>query len=261
MSALDNFCWPDPIEGPETPDGSFKLAQLVRACRGLAAACRAYELPLISGKDSMKNDARVGGKKISIRPTLLVSLMGIIEDVRRAQTTDFKGHGDLLFVVGETRGELGGTCFERISGSTLGPCPSVCLGPARESYRAMHRAIQQSLVRSCHDLADGGLWAALAESCLGGDLGAKVSLDALPVSGETGREPARLLFCETPSRFLVSVAPRKLTQWNRVMRGLPCGRIGEVTAEPRVRVEAAGREIASLTVDEIRALWSEGASS
>ncbi len=116
MAALDNFCWPDPVEGPETPDGRHKLAQLVRACRGLAEACRAYRLPLISGKDSMKNDARVGGRKISIRPTLLVSLLGIIEDVRRAQTTDLKAEGDLLYIVGETRGELGGTCFERLSG-------------------------------------------------------------------------------------------------------------------------------------------------
>ena len=109
MAALDNFCWPDPVEGPGTPDGAFKLAQLVRACRGLADACRAYQLPLISGKDSMKNDARVGGRKISIRPTLLVSLMGIIADVRRRRPPTSRTPGDLLYVVGETRGELGGT--------------------------------------------------------------------------------------------------------------------------------------------------------
>jgi phosphoribosylformylglycinamidine synthase len=263
MAALDNFCWPDPVEGPETPDGPFKLAQLVRACRGLAAACHAYLLPLISGKDSMKNDTRVGGRKISIRPTLLVSLMGVIEDVRKAQTTDFKRSGDCVFVVGETRGELGGTCFERITGHTLGPCPSVRLGPARESYRRMHHAIRHGLVRSCHDLADGGLWVALAESCLGGDLGATVSLDALAVSKGSSREPARLLFCETPSRFLVSVAPGNCARWRRIMSGVPCGQIGEVTTDPRVIVEAAGQPVASLTVPEIRALWSgrEGVSS
>jgi phosphoribosylformylglycinamidine synthase len=211
----------------------------------------------------MKNDARVGGTKISIRPTLLVSLMGVIEDVRRAQTTDFKAPGHLLFAVGETRGELGGTCFERITGGTLGPCPSVRPGAAFASYRRIHRAIRQGLVRSCHDLADGGLWVALAESCLGGDLGARVNLDAMPVSPESGREPARLLFCETPSRFLVSVAPRSLKSWRRVMKGVPCGWIGEVTPEQHVSVESAGRKIASVTVNEIRALWSrpQGAAS
>src|SRR5271157_4678734 len=213
MAALDNFCWPDPVEGPATPDGAYKLAQLVRACRGLADACRAYQLPLISGKDSMKNDAQVGGRKISIRPTLLVSLMGIITDVRRAQTTDFKEPGDLIYVVGETRGELGGTCLERLLGNRYGPCPSVRLPEAWAVYRKLHRALRRGLVRSCHDLSDAGLWAALAESCLGGDRGARISLDKLPVTGMSGRDTARVLFCETPSRFLVSVTPALRARW------------------------------------------------
>src|SRR5262249_7342028 len=67
-SVLDNFCWPDPVESEKTPDGAYKLAQLVKTCRGLRDACLAYGLPLISGKDSMKNDAVMNGKKVSIRP-------------------------------------------------------------------------------------------------------------------------------------------------------------------------------------------------
>jgi phosphoribosylformylglycinamidine synthase len=255
MAALDNFCWPDPVQSPDTPDGAFKLAQLVRACRGLAEACRAYVLPLISGKDSMKNDARVGGRKVSIRPTLLVSLVGIIENVHHAQTTDLKAAGDLLFVVGETRGELGGTCFERLVGGGLGPCPSVRLGPAFASYRALHRAMRKGLVKSCHDLSDGGLWVALAESCLAGRLGAEVTLDDLQVSGDCGREAARLLFCETPSRFLVSVAPRYLSRWKRAMSGIPLGLLGAVSADSRVRVRAAGRDLATISLDEITGFW------
>jgi len=261
MAALDNFCWPDPVEGPDTPDGSRKLAQLVRACRGLSEACLAYRLPLISGKDSMKNDARVGGKKISIRPTLLVSLLGIIEDVRRAQTTDLKAAGDLLYVVGETRGELGGTIFERRAGTRLGPCPSVRLGPALVSYRKLHRAMRAGLVRSCHDLSDGGLWIALAESCLGGDLGARVSLDAVPAGAPLAAVPGTpsieaLLFSETPSRFLVSIAPSHRARWERAMAGVPLGRLGETLAEPWVRIAARGREIATLSVAEIRRSWA-----
>jgi phosphoribosylformylglycinamidine synthase subunit PurSL len=256
MAALDNFCWPDPVESPEAPDGAFKLAQLVRACRGLSEACRAYQLPLISGKDSMKNDARVGGRKISIRPTLLVSLMGIIGDVRRSVTTDFKAAGDLLFLVGETRGEMGGTCFERLAGGSLGPCPSVDTASAMATYGALHRAIRKGLLRSCHDLSDGGLWVALAESSLGGELGARVSLDALPLSKGCGKEAERLLFSETPSRFLVSVAPRHARRWKRIMRKIPLGCLGELTAENTVRVSAGRSEIASLTVAEIRAAWA-----
>ena len=262
MAALDNFCWPDPVQGPDTPDGERKLAQLVRACRGLSEACLAYNLPLISGKDSMKNDARVGGRKISIRPTLLVSLMGIIEDVRRAQTTDLKEAGDLLYLVGETRGEMGGTIYERRTGTRLGRCPSLDPRRALRAYKLLHRAMRNGLVRSCHDLSDGGLWVALAESCLGGELGARLSLDEVPRGPDAPDNAVeRLLFCETPSRFLVSVAPRHRARWERLMAGVAMGRVGEVLAEPRVCLRSAAGEIASVTLPEIRGAWAgEGAS-
>ena len=256
MAALDNFCWPDPVQSPETPDGAFKLAQLVRACRGLADSCRAYLLPLISGKDSMKNDARVGGRKISIRPTLLVSLMGIITDVRKSQTTDFKDPQDLIYLVGETRGELGGTCLERQIGKRLGPCPSVRLAEAWRLYRKLHGAVQHGLVRSCHDLSDAGLWAAIAESSLGGDLGAEISLDRVPQPQSGGMSPARVLFSETPSRFLVSVAPAHRVRWERAMTGAAVGLLGEVTAERGIRIHAAGKELASVSLESVRAAWA-----
>jgi phosphoribosylformylglycinamidine synthase len=244
------------VESPETPDGAFKLAQLVRACRGLADSCRAYLLPLISGKDSMKNDARVGGRKISIRPTLLVSLMGIITDVRKAQTTDFKDPGDLLYVVGETRGELGGTCLERRIGKRLGPCPSVRLPDAWRLYRTMHRAIRKGLVRSCHDLSDAGLWAAIAESCIGGEWGADISLDRVPAPQSCSTSPARILFSETPSRFLVSVAPALRRRWERAMAGTSLGLLGEVVKDRNIRIHAGGKELASVSLDEVRAAWA-----
>jgi phosphoribosylformylglycinamidine synthase II len=257
MAALDNFCWPDPVQGPETPDGERKLAQLVRACRGLSEACVAYRLPLISGKDSMKNDARVGGRKISIRPTLLVSLMGIIPDVRRAQTSDLKASGDILYVVGESRGEMGGTIYERRAGTRLGRCPSLDPGPAFSSYRRLYRAMRAGIVRSCHDLSDGGLWTCLAESCLGGELGASLSLDEIPTApGLPDLAAERLLFCETPSRFLVSIAPRHRARWERLMARVPMGRVGEVLAEPHVHLRLRGTVIAAVALAEIRDAWA-----
>ena len=255
MSALDNFCWPDPVESPETPDGRRKLAQLVRACRGLSDACRGFGLPLVSGKDSMKNDARVAGAKISIRPTVLVSLMGIIRDVRKAVTTDFKQPADLIYLVGETRGELGGTRLENATGRPLGSAPSVRLDEARLVYKRLSRAMREGLARSCHDLSDGGLWVALAESCIGGDCGASISLDDLPVSKSCGREVARLLLCETPSRFLVSVAPGERLRWQRAMKGTAFAAVGEVTSEPILRVSRSGREVAAVPLAEARRAW------
>ncbi|HVO39124.1 MAG TPA: AIR synthase-related protein [Spirochaetia bacterium] len=258
MSALDNFCWPDPVEGPGTPDGAQKLGQLVRTCRGLAEACVAYQLPLISGKDSMKNDARVAGRTISIRPTLLVSLMGIIPDVSRALSTDFKAPGDLVCLIGETRGELGGSRLEKLSGRPRGKAPSVRLPEAKKVYGRVFEAARRGILRSCHDLSDGGLWAALAESCIGGDCGVRVDLELVPASAGCGREPARLLFCETPSRFLVSIAPENRGRLSRLLSDSAWAVIGEVARDGLIAVTEKERPVASLSLEEARDAWKGG---
>ena len=102
IALLDNYCWPDPLPGAKNPDAAHKAAQLVRASRGLSEICRAYGTPLISGKDSMKNDAVVGGRRISIPPTLLASAIAVVRDVRRAVTLEAAAPGQLLYAVGET---------------------------------------------------------------------------------------------------------------------------------------------------------------
>jgi phosphoribosylformylglycinamidine synthase II len=256
MAGLDNFCWPDPVEGPDNPDGAFKLAQLVRCCRGLADSCVAYGLPLISGKDSMKNDARVGGRRISVRPTLLVSLLGVVPDVRRSLTTDFKRPLDAIWLVGASRGELGGTVYERIAGQPRGACPSPVPAESMRLYRRVHRAARRGLVSSCHDLSDGGLWVALAECALGGELGAEVSLDAVPADRQLSVE--QLLYGETPGRLLMSVGARNERRFRRLMRGLPAARIGVVASGDRVRVSRGGSDVVSMTIGGIRAAWKNG---
>lgn len=271
--ALDNFCWPDPIQSPSNPDGEYKLAQLVRACRALREACLAYGLPLVSGKDSMKNDAFAGGRRISVKPTLLVTLVGVIDDVRKAMSTDFLAPGDLVYIVGGTSGELGASIFERVlSGPAaaalpgpLGPCPLASPREHLAVYRVLAKAISGKIVRSCHDLSDGGLAVALAESCLGGRLGADIRLDALPgrhdpsAAGEeaswrkTASAPAaaRALFAEDPGRLLVSIRPEDRERFERSMAGLPCRILGETTREPRLRASLAGRVVLDATLPAI----------
>jgi phosphoribosylformylglycinamidine synthase len=252
-SVLDNFCWPDPVESPGTPDGPHKLAQLVKTCRGLRDACLAYGLPLISGKDSMKNDAVMNGKKVSIRPTLLISLMGVIEDVNLAMTTDFLAAGDLIFLLGETRSELAGSTLEKVLGLELPGVPAVHPEASLPLYKGVAAALKKGLVRSLHDLSDGGLAVALAESALGGRLGAKITLDELPGSGGT---PAELLFSESPSRFLASVAPEHLDAFRKTLRGLPCAAVGVVVDEPRVTVDAAALTVLDLPLEQILKAWN-----
>jgi phosphoribosylformylglycinamidine synthase len=127
------------------------------------------------------------------------------------------------------------------------------------AYLSLPRAARRGIAASCHDLSDGGLWAALAESALGGGLGAEVSLDAVPADRTLSVE--QLLFGETPGRLLVSVAPRRERRFRRLMRGLPAARIGVVRADDRVRLRRGGAEIASMTIDGIRAAWkNDGAA-
>ena len=220
---LDNFCWPDPVASSMTPDGAYKAAQLVRACDGLKEACLDYGLPLVSGKDSMKNDARSGKKVISVRPTLLITLVGAVEDVRKVPSTDFLQSGDYIYAIGETNGELGGTIFERLCGFPCGKAPDVDCTKADKLYHALHRAIQGRIIQSCHDLSDGGLAVALAESCIGGRLGCSIKLDAivqaLTAAFDEPQSIVRALFAETGGRFIVTVRREDRERFEQMLSG------------------------------------------
>jgi phosphoribosylformylglycinamidine (FGAM) synthase-like enzyme len=176
LAALDNFCWPDPVQSERTPDGEHKLAQLVRCCEGLRAACEAYGVPLISGKDSMKNDAFLGGVKISIPPTLLCSVLGQIPDVRRALDLTPIAAGDSIYVLGPVADELGASELERHLGLTLDRVPRTDLAAGAARYRAFVAARDAGLVRSAHVIGRGGLALALAHMTLAGERGLDIDL-------------------------------------------------------------------------------------
>ncbi len=268
--ALDNFCWPDPVQSEQTPDGEYKLAQLVRACRALHDTCVAYNLPLISGKDSMKNDADFGGRKVSVRPTLLVSLMGIVPDIDAVVGTDFKAAGDLLYLAGLTHGELGGSTYARRYGAANEPSPVVSPEAALPVYRALAAAARQGLVSSMHDLADGGLAVAAAESALAGRLGAALELGALPLGPELAaagerlsqegdaellEHLMRLLFCESASRILVSVPLEHTAQFETLTAGMPVACVGTVQNLPRLEATYRGERVVALEVEEIETAY------
>ncbi|MBP7263612.1 MAG: phosphoribosylformylglycinamidine synthase [Spirochaetia bacterium] len=255
-ACLDNFCWPDPVESDANPDGAFKAAQLVRACRGLQDACLAYGLPLVSGKDSMKNDARAGGRVISVRPTLLVTLMGAMDDVRKAPSTDFLGPGELVYVLGSTGGELGCTLFERTRGpdARYGGAPDVDLGTALGLYKALARAVSGRIARSCHDCSDGGLAAALAESCLGGRVGLEAELGGLPGTWRTAGcpDPApAALFSESGGRFVVSIRPEDRERFEETLSGHTVRWIGRTTADPGFTLTLDGRAVVRTDLDAL----------
>ena len=257
IAGLDNFCWPDPVLSEKTPDGPYKMAQLVRANQALFDVCTAYLVPPISGKDSMKNDSVRGGRKISIPPTVLFSTIAKMDDVRKAVTMSFKQAGDLIYVIGLTDDELGASEFHRWLATEQGTpanyggtVPGLDVLRALATYRTMHSVIEAGLLHSSHTPTLGGLAVAFALAALGGDLGADITLDAAPHSGTLSDDA--LLFAESNSRFVVTCAPEQAAAFGEKFRGLPCARVGTVTAARTLHIRTAARQLVAADLDALR---------
>ncbi len=261
IAGLDNFCWPDPVESKKTPDGRFKLAQLVRANRALEDVCRAYSLPCISGKDSMKNDAILDGEKISVPPTLLFSLMGNHPDVRLATSSDFKNIGDIIYLIGESKQELGASELaymfneetKGISGIG-GLVPSIDTKRNLSAYTAISKAIHSGLIASAHDCSDGGLSVAIAESCFGIDSGAEIDISTL-LSNNENLDSWGALFGESLGRILVSVSPKNIDAFETVMRNISCTKLGIVGDDDTLRVTNQGTLVLVESIEKLRLAW------
>ncbi|MBK9383811.1 MAG: phosphoribosylformylglycinamidine synthase subunit PurL [Planctomycetes bacterium] len=224
---LDNFSWGS-CKRPE------RLGALVRAaiaCREIAVA---LGTPFISGKDSLNNEYRVGDRTIVIPDTLLISAISVMSDVGRAVTMDWKSAGNALYLVGETRRELGGSHLLLVQ--ELGTGASVPrLDPTRSraTLRALHGAITTGLVRSAHDLSEGGLLVAAAEMAFAGRVGGSLDLRSVPRSSDCERDDW-ILGSESLTRFLVEVAPEQTAAFERALAGCVHARIGSTDASGRL---------------------------
>jgi phosphoribosylformylglycinamidine synthase len=198
IAILDNFCWC-------SSDEPGRLGQLKEAARGCYDTATAFGTPFISGKDSMYNDfsgydAQNNPVKISVPPTLLISSIGVHEDVAKAVSLDAKIEGDLVYVIGETAEELGGSEYFAHLGFTGTVVPGLDAGMLKERYGRMTEAIRHGLVASAFPVTHGGLGVALAKVAIAGRLGMDLTIPA-------GMRPDYYLFSETLGRFVVTIAP------------------------------------------------------
>ena len=254
LAGLDNFCWCDPVQSAKTPDGEYKLAQLVRSNMAIFDYTTAYGVPCISGKDSMKNDYSIGKTKISIPPTLLYSVIGKIEDVRKAITMDAKRPQDLVYILGETRDELGGSEWFALHKAIGNKVPRVDAAGALKMYRALHKAIQAGLVASCHDCSDGGLAVALIETAFAGGLGMNIDLQDVPYRGKKRND--YILFSETASRFVVTIHPQDKKRFEKILAGNIVSEIGFVTGDEFFRITGLkGRLIINEKIGKLKKAW------
>ncbi len=215
----------------------------------------AYGVPLISGKDSMKNDYYDGEKKYSIPPTLLVTVVGKIDNIERAVSSEFKKSGDYIYVLGKTREEMGGSAFYRLFGGIGNKPPKVRPEEHVPLYRALTTAISEGLVESAHDVSEGGIAVAFAESAIGTGVGAEIDVALIPAG--TQNENA-LAFSESPGRFIVSVKPENIEKFEFTMKGQPFAKAGRVRGDRRVIIKRGDFSIINEPVEDLKNAFNKG---
>lgn len=260
IGGVDNFCWPTVQYDPrDNPDGKYKAAQLVRANWALRDVCQAYEVPLLSGKDSMYVDGYLKGQygerhKVSALPTLQFTCTSVVADITRCVTMDAKHVDDLVYVVGETKNELGASEYYEHFGyvGLRVPVlqPEVCV----DRYRALGRAIQEELVASCRGIYRGGLGVHLALVAMGAGLGMTIDLSAVPrVDIEQDHV---ILYSETPGRFIVTIDQGNRSSFESLMATTVHACIGTVSSGPDLVINGLkGKALMGLSVSELKAAW------
>ena len=262
IGGVDNFCWPNIQFDPEqNPDGKFKAAQLVRSCRALRDICLAYEIPLLSGKDSMYVDGNLPGRygethKVSALETLQFSAISVIEDVRRCVTMDSKVAGDLVYVLGTTRNELGASEYYGHLGYVGRNVPEVRVKEFIPVYRRLMRAIEKGLVASAHGIYRGGLAVHLAMVSMGGNLGLQADLTNAPAN--QGLRDDVLLFSESAGRLIVTVDPERRKPFEEIFNQAPCACIGIVTEDCELIIKGTGHQtIVAVPIADLKMAWKK----
>ena len=248
IALLDNFCWGN----TDRPEVLGSLVRAAEACRDVALA---YQMPFISGKDSLRNEYQSDGRQIAIPPTLLISALGRVEDVRRCVTMDLKEPGNLLFLLGPTRDEMGGSHFHLVNGLSGGVVPRPDLSLAPRLFRQLHETLRRGLVRACHDLSEGGLAVAIAEMAFAGGIGADLTgLSSLA----PGQSDAVLLFSESTTRFLLEVLPAHAAALRECLAELPLFPVGQTVAQPRLRLAGlSGEWVIWASLAELKEAWQK----
>jgi len=242
MALLDNFTWGN-------PEYADRMAGLIEACRACYDVGKAYGTPFISGKDSLYNESPLG----PVAPTLLITALGVIPDVRGAVTMDLKGEGNSVYLIGETRPELGGSEYYRLHGQLGASVPRLEPEKTVEAYRRLTSAMDSGYVRACHDLSEGGLGVSAAEMAFTGGIGLELDLSAVPASGD--RRDDFVLFSESNGRLLVEVSEEHKTAFEEKMKGSTFSRVGTVKREERLSVMNGGKLLIDLPLSELIGAW------
>jgi phosphoribosylformylglycinamidine synthase len=226
----------------------YDLARAAQACYHVASA---FKTPFISGKDSLYNESELG----PVTPTLLISAVGIIPDIRKSVSMDVKEPDNSVYIIGKTRDELGGSHYYKVKGLLGKNVPVVRAKSARKTFDSLTKAIDSGVVKSCHDLSEGGLAVTAAEMAFSGGLGMEIDLTEVPIKGALGTDA--LLFSESQSRFLVEVSDEK--RFEKIMAGNVFSRIGRTKIKGNLLITKNDKEVINVKIERLRRSWLNGA--
>lgn len=249
MALMDNFCWC-------SSDEKERLGQLKAAVQACYDYATVYGTPFISGKDSMYNDFKgfdTEGKpiKISVPPTLLISSLSVIDDATKAISIDSKFAGDLVYIIGETKNELGGSEYFAAQKFTGNNIPQVDAEKALALYRQFKKAVEKNMLASAVSLELGGLCAGLAKTAIAGMLGMEIDLQKVPQTNVDRDD--YLLFSETQTRFVVTINPKRKKEFEKQFKNFTFAEIGKVTDDDIFTIKGInGNEIVHIPVPDLK---------
>ncbi len=255
VALMDNFCWC-------SSDDPERLGQLKAAAKACYDYATVYKTPFISGKDSMFNDFKGYDEnnnplKISVSPTLLVSSIGVVEDYKKIVSLDAKFARDIIYVIGETKNELGASEYFELVGEEMegkpyigNNVPKVDAEKAVGLYSAFSKAIDKQIISSSIPVNNGGLGIALAKTCIAGNLGAKIDLGNLNKSDDIERDDFAL-FSESQSRIVVTIAPENQNKFEEIFKNISFAKIGQISEGDFSVIGLKGNEIIKTNISDL----------
>jgi phosphoribosylformylglycinamidine synthase subunit PurSL len=250
VALLDNFCWGN----PEKPDRLGSLVRAAQACYDIASV---YGTPFISGKDSLYNEYETGKESICIPPTLLISAMAVMDDVGKVVSMDLKQSGNLIYIIGATYNEMGGSHYFAIRDFTGNSVPKVNPEKGKKLMNALSSAMNKGLVTSCHDLSEGGIGVAAAEMAFAGGLGMTLNLKNVPL-GENIERDDYVLFSESNTRFLAEVPSKNKKEFEAALSGIEFAEVGKVTKDKKLEISGRnGKVILAAGIEELKEAWQQ----
>lgn len=239
---------------PEKPEQLYDFQEVVK---GMGDIAKYLKIPFPSGNVSFYNESAAS----AVPPTAVVLGVGIVKDVRKCVTTDLKEKGDLLFQIGDTGAEMGGSEYYGVMGGVSPEVPGVDRSLLKRSVEALVKAIEKGMVAACHDVATGGLAVTLAEMCMGGDIGCKVDLSKIGAKKGAKIGTRERLFTETNTRWVVAIPEGKKKAFIDHMKKVkvPTFEVGKVSGD-HMEIKAGKQKVSKLKVSKMRDVWSQAFS-